>query len=217
MHFPKIITTFRVCFRDTATNNTNEPNYNDMSDKISRGDFLKRSGLAAAGMMMGGMASGAAGILTPQQQDQDKKERFAKLGKVNIAWVGMANRGAEVMREFDKTGLANIVAMCDVDPNSEGSRKSAAAHPNAKVYTDFRKMFDEMGNQFEAVVVETPDFSHFPCVMLALNQGKHVYVEKPMGRTFYECQLMIDAAKRNPQLVTQGGTQVLSEANYFQF
>lgn len=57
MHFPKIITTFRVCFRDTATNNTNEPNYNDMSDKISRGDFLKRSGLAAAGMMMGGMAS----------------------------------------------------------------------------------------------------------------------------------------------------------------
>ena len=54
-----------------------------MSDKISRGDFLKRSGLAAAGMMMGGMASSAANILTPQQQ-QDKKERFAKLGKVNV-------------------------------------------------------------------------------------------------------------------------------------
>lgn len=187
-----------------------------MSDKISRGDFLKRSGLAAAGMMMGGMASSAANILTPQQQ-QDKKERFAKLGKVNVAWVGMANRGAEVLSEVDKTGLANIVAMCDVDPNSEGSRKSAAAHPNAKIYTDFRKMFDEMGNQFEAVFVETPDFSHFPCVMLALNQGKHVYVEKPMGRTFYECQLMIDAAKRNPQLVTQGGNQGHSEANYFQF
>lgn len=43
-----------------------------MSDKISRGDFLKRSGLAAAGMMMGGMASSAANILTPQQQ-QDKR------------------------------------------------------------------------------------------------------------------------------------------------
>ena len=112
-----------------------------MSDKISRGDFLKRSGLAAAGMMMGGMASSAANILTPQQQ-QDKKERFAKLGKVNVAWVGMANRGAEVLSEVDKTGLANIVAMCDVDPNSEGSRKSAAAHPNAKIYTDFRKMFE---------------------------------------------------------------------------
>ena len=186
-----------------------------MSSKISRGDFLKKSGMAAAGVMMGGMAATGANLFAPQEQD--KKERFAKLGKVNIAWVGMANRGAEVMREFDKTGLANIVAMCDVDPKSEGSRKSAAAHPDAKVYTDFRKMFDEMGNQFEAVVVETPDFSHFPCVMLALNQGKHVYVEKPMGRTFQECQLMIDAAKRNPNLVTQGGNQGHSEANYFQF
>ena len=148
-----------------------------MSNKISRGDFLKRSGLAAAGVMMGGLATTATAANAPQPQQEDKKARFAKLGKVNIAWIGMANRGREVMREFEKTGLANIVAMCDVDPKSKGSQESIAAHPDAKVYTDFRKMFDEMGNQFEAVVVETPDFSHFPCVMLALNQGKHVYVE----------------------------------------
>ena len=122
-----------------------------MSDKISRSDFLKKSGMAAAGVMMGGLASAA----TPsaQQQAQDKKARFAKLGKVNIAWVGMANRGREVMREFEKTGMANIVAMCDVDPKSKGSQESIAAHPKAKVYTDFRKMFDEMGSKFEAVVV----------------------------------------------------------------
>ena len=185
-----------------------------MSEKISRSDFLKKSGLAAAGVMMGGM-SGSSSLFAAEQQD--KKERFARLGKVNIAWVGMANRGREVMREFERTGLANIVAMCDVDPKSKGSQESIKAHPDAKVYTDFRKMFDEMGNKFEAVVVETPDFSHFPCVMLALNQGKHVYVEKPMGRTFLECELMIAAAKRNPNLVTQGGNQGHSEANYFQF
>ena len=185
-----------------------------MSEKISRSDFLKKSGLAAAGVMMGGM-TGSSNLFAAEQQD--KKERFARLGKVNIAWVGMANRGREVMREFERTGLANIVAMCDVDPKSKGSQESIKAHPDAKVYTDFRKMFDEMGNKFEAVVVETPDFSHFPCVMLALNQGKHVYVEKPMGRTFLECELMIAAAKRNPNLVTQGGNQGHSEANYFQF
>ena len=185
-----------------------------MSEKISRSDFLKKSGLAAAGVMMGSM-SGSSSLFAAEQQD--KKERFARLGKVNIAWIGMANRGREVMREFERTGLANIVAMCDVDPKSKGSQESIKAHPDAKVYTDFRKMFDEMGNKFEAVVVETPDFSHFPCVMLALNQGKHVYVEKPMGRTFLECELMIAAAKRNPNLVTQGGNQGHSEANYFQF
>ncbi len=185
-----------------------------MSEKISRGDFLKKSGLAAAGVMMGGLATAAP---SAQQQAQDKKARFAKLGKVNVAWVGMANRGREVMREFEKTGLANIVAMCDVDLKSAGCQEAIKAHPKAKVYTDFRKMFDEMGSKFEAVVVETPDFSHFPCVMLGLNQGKHVYVEKPMGRTFYECELMIQAAKRNPHLVTQGGNQGHSDRNYYQF
>ena len=87
-----------------------------MSNKISRSDFLKRSGLAAAGVMMGGLASTATAANAPQPQQEDKKARFAKLGKVNIAWIGMANRGREVMREFEKTGLANIVAMCDVDP-----------------------------------------------------------------------------------------------------
>ena len=126
-----------------------------MSDKISRSDFLKKSGLAAAGVMMGGLASTSAAP-SAQQQAEDKKKRFAKLGKVNIAWVGMANRGREVMREFEKTGMANIVAMCDVDLKSKGCQESMAAHPKAKVYTDFRNMFDEMGNKFEAVVVETP-------------------------------------------------------------
>ena len=184
-----------------------------MSDKISRGDFLMKSGLAAAGVMMGGLASAAP----TAQKAEDKKKRFAKLGKVNVAWVGMANRGREVMKEFEKTGMANIVAMCDVDLKSKGCQEAIAAHPKAKVFTDFRKMFDEMGSKFEAVVVETPDFSHFPCVMLALNQGKHVYVEKPMGRTFYECELMIQAAKRNPHLVTQGGNQGHSDRNYYQF
>ena len=88
-----------------------------MSDKISRGDFLLKSGLAAAGVMMGGLASAAP----TAQKAEDKKKRFAKLGKVNVAWVGMANRGREVMREFEKTGMANIVAMCDDLIETHGS------------------------------------------------------------------------------------------------
>ncbi|MBR6559643.1 MAG: gfo/Idh/MocA family oxidoreductase, partial [Alistipes sp.] len=87
-----------------------------MSSKISRGDFLKRSGLAAAGIMMGGVANSSE-LFAAQQ---DKKERFAKLGKVNVAWIGMANRGRDVMKDFERTGLANIVAMCDVDLKQRG-------------------------------------------------------------------------------------------------
>ena len=69
---------------------------------------MLRSCLAAAGIMMGGVANSSE-LFAAQQ---DKKERFAKLGKVNVAWIGMANRGRDVMKDFERTGLANIVAMC---------------------------------------------------------------------------------------------------------
>jgi predicted dehydrogenase len=78
-------------------------------------------------------------------------------------------------------------------------------------------MFDDMGGEFDAVSIATPDFSHFPVTMMALAEGKHVYVEKPMARTFQEVDLMIAAAKKYPKLATQMGNQGHSEANYFQF
>ena len=68
-----------------------------------------------------------------------------------------------------------------------------------------------------AVAVATPDHSHFPIAMLALSYGKHVYLEKPMCRTFHEAELLMEAAKKHPGVVTQVGNQGHSEANYFQF
>jgi hypothetical protein len=53
--------------------------------------------------------------------------------------------------------------------------------------------------------------------MLALSQNKHVFVEKPMARTFFETELMMEAAKKRRNIVTQVGNQGHSEANYFQF
>ncbi len=78
-------------------------------------------------------------------------------------------------------------------------------------------MFDKMKNEIDAVTVATPDFSHFPICMMAMAYGKHVYVEKPMARTFLEAELMMKAARKYPNVVTQVGNQGHSEANYFQF
>ncbi|MBA7590798.1 hypothetical protein ES708_32938 [subsurface metagenome] len=77
-------------------------------------------------------------------------------------------------------------------------------------------MFDKSGNEFDAVCVGTPDFSHFPITILAMSEGKHVYTEKPLTRTFNESQLLIDAAKKY-KVVTQMGNQGHSEGNYYQF
>ncbi len=68
-------------------------------------------------------------------------------------------------------------------------------------------MFDKMGNEIEAVAIATPDFAHFPAVMMSMAEGKHVYVEKPLTRTFHESELLLKAAKKYPNVVTQMGNQ----------
>jgi len=90
-------------------------------------------------------------------------------------------------------------------------------YPNAKRFRDFREMFENYGDHFEAVCAAVPDHMHFPVAMMALHYGKHIYLEKPMCRTFHEAELMMAAAKKRPDVVTQVGNQGHSEENYFQF
>lgn len=137
--------------------------------------------------------------------------------RVNLACVGLGNRAAEIIKELYTTGLCNIVALCDVDLGAKHTQEILGMFPDAPQFKDFRVMFDKMGNQIDAVSIGTPDFSHFAITMLALDLGKHVYVEKPMARTFLEVELMTEKARKNPKLATQMGNQGHSEANYFQF
>jgi len=88
--------------------------------------------------------------------------------------------------------------------------------PKAKRFQDFREMFDKSAGEFDAAVVCTPDFSHFPVTMHAMAAGKGVYVEKPLARTFNEIELLMKAADKY-KVVTQMGNQGHSEANHFQF
>lgn len=136
--------------------------------------------------------------------------------RVNLACIGIGNQGGSDVFSHYNTGLCNIVALCDVDMGAPQTQKVLKQFPNVPRFKDFREMFDKMGNQFEAVTIGVPDHSHFAITMLALSQGKHVYVEKPMARTFNEVELMMRAAKKYGK-VTQMGNQGHSEANYFQF
>lgn len=175
----------------------------------TRRQFLKSAALASAGLAFQGVYS---------KTNAASYSRIVHANrKVNLAHIGVGNRGWEIINDFDKTGLANVVALCDVDMGAEHTQKAIAKFPNAKRFKDFREMFDKMGNEIEAVAIATPDFAHFPAVMMAIKEGKHVFVEKPMARTFNEVELMIQAAKKYPQVVTQMGNQGHSEANFFQF
>ncbi len=179
---------------------------------LSRRDFLKTTGLATAGLVLGGLSP-----LEALGSSEPKKKTAAAADRVRLACIGIGNRGWDLVKEFGASGLADIVALCDVDLDAGFCQEALNAHPKAKRYRDFRKMFDEMAPQIDAVAVAIPDHSHFPACMLAMSMGKHVYVEKPMARTFNEAQLLMEMALRNPQVATQVGNQGHSEANYFQF
>ena len=67
--------------------------------------------------------------------------------------------------------------------------------PNAKKFKDFRVMFDKMSNEIDAVIISTPDHTHFAATMIAMELGKHVYVEKPLAHNVWELRTMKKAAK----------------------
>lgn len=136
--------------------------------------------------------------------------------KVRLACVGIGNRGADVIRDIHKTGLAEIVALCDTEMGSKPTEPILKLFPKVSRFQDFRKLFDQMGKNFDAVCIATPDFSHFPIAMLAMSLGKHVYVEKPMAHSFLQIELMM-AAEKKYKVACQMGNQGHSEANYFQF
>ena len=175
---------------------------------VTRRDFLKTMTMASAGL-----AAGAGEILNAQTLSSSKN----KNEKVKIAYVGIGNRGQQIIEDFARTGMVEVVALCDVDMGAKHTQKVIGMYPKAKQFRDFRQMFDKAGKEFDAVAIATPDHSHFPISMLALASGKHVYVEKPLARTFYEAELLMQAALKRPNLATQVGNQGHSEANYFQF
>ncbi|HKJ78454.1 MAG TPA: Gfo/Idh/MocA family oxidoreductase, partial [Prolixibacteraceae bacterium] len=106
-------------------------------------------------------------------------------GKVNIAAIGAGGRGAHNINEC---ATENIVALCDVDENRAAGMFNK--FPDAKRYSDFRKMFDEMGNEIDAVLISTPDHTHFAAAMAAMQLGKHVYVEKPLAHNIWQLRTL---------------------------
>ena len=179
----------------------------NFSGQFDRRTFLK--GVLTAGSF----AFIPSGVFGAAEQ---LRRRFGPNDKVNLACVGIGNRGNDIVKAMHATGLANIVALCDTEMWDTRTLGILHAFPEVPRFRDFQMMFDKMGNQIDAVAISTPDHSHFPIAMLAMSLGKHVYVEKPLAHSFRQIELMMAAEKRFG-VACQMGNQGHSEANYFQF
>ena len=179
-----------------------------VSGTVSRRNLLKGA-LAAS-------AAAALPIFPHVAFAKPTPDSVAANEKVNVACIGIGNRGADDVEGIVKTGHANIVALCDVDMGGKQTEKVLKQFPKVPRFQDFRQMLDKMGNKIDAITAGVPDHAHFPIAMMAMGLGKHVYVEKPMAHTFQEVELMMQAEKKN-KVACQMGNQGHSGLNYFQF
>lgn len=137
--------------------------------------------------------------------------------KVRLAVIGCGGQGAYDVCSFERhSGLCEIVALVDTDIGAAHTLETLKKHPGVPRFQDFRKMFDLMADEIDAVLVAIPDHTHYCACIEAMRRGKAVYVEKPLAHSFRECELLMKAEAKYG-VVCQMGNQGHSGDNYFQY
>jgi predicted dehydrogenase len=166
----------------------------------SRRMFLEKGALAAT----------AAGLA--------RRVAAAPSDRVRVGFIGVGNRGDQLLDAFALQPDVEIAALCDVyEPYLR--RDAAAIHPRYRAMgriprmrtsvaasvpreRDFRRLLDRQ--DIDAVCIATPDHWHALQTILALDAGKDVYVEKPLTITLVEGRRMVEAHKRSGRVVQVG-------------
>jgi predicted dehydrogenase len=161
---------------------------------VSRRHFIQTASLAA-------LAAACPSAWAQLPSQERFKNLIPKHRKLRIACIGLGGKGhSDVMNSASE----EIVALCDVD-FARGA-ETFARFPNVPRYRDYRQMLREMDRKIDAVTVSTPDHTHFPAALMAIQMGKHVYVQKPLTHTIGEARAL-KAAALKAGVVTQMGNQ----------
>jgi predicted dehydrogenase len=124
--------------------------------------------------------------------------------KLNLAFIGS---GGWIARQPYDQGCSeeNLVAFCDVDRDqcAENLKNWRTTQP---FFEDFRVMLDKLHKSIDAVVISTPDHTHFAATLAAMERGIHVYTQKPLTHNIWQARTLVKAKARY-KVVTQMGNQ----------
>ncbi|MCE5251072.1 Gfo/Idh/MocA family oxidoreductase [bacterium] len=178
--------------------------------KSGRRLFLKQSAVTTTGMALGLEMTGTPFV----------SSALGANDRIRMGFIGVGNRGSQLLSSFMKNRDVEIAALCDVyEPytlrdrskvcgrflDELGERIPAMGETfSGKVerYKDFRRLIDR--KDIDAVCIATPDHWHAVQAIMAMESGKDVYVEKPLTITIHEGRTMVEAASRTNR-VTQVG------------
>lgn len=157
---------------------------------MNRKDFIRTSSILAAASFIG------------KSQASSLFEQPIRVGVIGVNGMGWSDLNALLKQQ----GVI-CSALCDVDENILNKRVKELQERNIKVasYVDYKKMLSS--SDVDAVIIGTPDHWHCLQMIDAVKAGKHVYIEKPIGNSIQECQLMLAAAKKSNAVVQVGQWQ----------
>jgi myo-inositol 2-dehydrogenase / D-chiro-inositol 1-dehydrogenase len=121
---------------------------------------------------------------------------------INTASIGVGNRGSYLLTAVLAQSNAKVVALCDIKPDRLDKAATAAGRDNPATYADWRKVIDR--KDVEAVFIATPPHLHSEMAIAALQAGKHIYCEKPIGVTPAQVRDLVKAAKGSNRVFVVG-------------
>jgi predicted dehydrogenase len=166
-----------------------------MSIITNRRSFLFGASVAGFGILAQGRRGWAGGV--------------GPNDTINFACIGVGGKGRSDTENASNHG--RIAALCDIDDDRLGAM--ASKFPEAKKYNDYRELLHDLDSKIDAVVVSTPDHTHAPAAVAAMRLGKHVYCQKPLAHSVWECRLMRETA-RQKGVCTQMGNQGTADAGF---
>lgn len=175
-----------------------------MHRKLSRRHFIKvNSALAGFHILPSGLLSNSPN------------------SRLCTAHIGTGGKGY-----IDTTQIANdprteVIGLCDVDlnrlngndPQNLRKERPPLSFPSAKKFQDYREMLSELGDRIDAVSISTPDHTHYPATLAAMEKGKHVYTQKPLTNNIAEARHLMEVAHTR-NVVTQMGIQNKATTGY---
>ncbi len=122
--------------------------------------------------------------------------------KIPTAVIGVGNRGSHLLKGVMEQPNTKVVALCDIKPDRLDKAATSAAKDSPKTYSDWRKVIDN--KDVQAVFIATPPNLHSEMAIAALQAGKNVYCEKPIGVTARQVQDLVLAAQASDKVFVAG-------------
>lgn len=168
----------------------------------TRRQFIKKIAIGTAAVSVGNVG----GVL-PSFSASSYRNIIGANDRIRIAGIGVNARGNALAKGFanEKERDCIVTDICDVDSRAilKGVKTVQDTAGNTpRGHEDIRKMLES--KDFDAVFIATPDHWHAPAAIMAMQAGKHVYLEKPTSHSPSENQILIDAEKKYGKVIQVG-------------